>query len=105
MGDCQWNSPGHYTDQAELTQEIPCPIGSYQPNTGQSSCLLSPPGYYTDVEASITPTPCPAGQYQPAEGQTACLIVDLGHFSLEGSVEQTPVRKVRFKIRSDSRLA
>ena len=97
LGDCQWNSPGHYTDQAELTQEIPCPIGSYQPNTGQSSCLLSPPGSYTDVEASITPTPCPAGQYQPAEGQTACLIVDLGHFSLEGSVEQTPCPKGTFQ--------
>ena len=97
LGDCQWNSPGHYTDQAELTQEIPCPIGSYQPNTGQSSCLLSPPGNYTDVEASITPTPCPAGQYQPAEGQTACLIVDIGHFSLEGSVEQTPCPKGKFQ--------
>ena len=93
LGDCQWNSPGHYTDQAELTQEIPCPIGSYQPNTGQSSCLLSPPGYYTDVEASITPTPCPAGQYQPAEGQTACIENDAGHFSLEGSVEQDPCPK------------
>jgi len=97
LSDCQWNSPGHYTDQAELTQEIPCPIGSYQPNTGQSSCLLSPPGNYTDVEASITPTPCPAGQYQPAEGQTACLIVDLGHFSLEGSVEQIPCPKGTFQ--------
>ena len=93
LGDCQWNSPGHYTDQAELTQEIPCPIGSYQPNTGQSSCLLSPPGNYTDVEASITPTPCPAGQYQPAEGQTACIENDAGHFSLEGSVEQDPCPK------------
>ena len=97
LGDCQWNSPGHYTDQAELTQEIPCPIGSYQPNTGQSSCLLSPPGNYTDVEASITPTPCPAGQYQPSEGQIACLIVDLGHFSLEGSVEQNPCPKGTFQ--------
>ena len=97
LGDCQWNSPGHYTDQAELTQEIPCPIGSYQPNTGQSSCLLSPPGNYIDVEASITPTPCPAGQYQPVEGQTACLIVDLGNFSLEGSVEQTPCPKGTFQ--------
>ena len=93
LGDCQWSSPGHYTDQAELTQEIPCPIGSYQPNTGQSSCLLSPPGNYTDVEASITPTPCPAGQYQPAEGQTACIENDAGHFSLEGSVEQDPCQK------------
>jgi len=97
LGDCQWNSPGHYTDQAELTQEIPCPIGSYQPNTGQSSCLLSPPGNYIDVEASITPTPCPDGQYQPVEGQTACLIVDLGNFSLEGSVEQTPCPKGTFQ--------
>ena len=97
LGDCQWNSPGHYTDQAELTQEIPCPIGSYQPNTGQSSCLLSPPGNYTNVEASITPTPCPAGQYQPSEGQIACLIVDLGHFSLEGSVEQNPCPKGTFQ--------
>ena len=93
LGDCQWNSPGHYTDQAELTQEIPCPIGSYQPYTGQSSCLLSPSGNYTDVEASITPTPCPAGQYQPAEGQTACIENDAGHFSLEGSVEQDPCPK------------
>jgi len=97
LGDCQWNSPGHYTDQAELTQEIPCSIGSYQPNTGQSICLLSPPGNYTDVEASITPTPCPSGQYQPSEGQTACLIVDLGHFSLEGSVEQNPCPKGTFQ--------
>ncbi|MBT7820436.1 MAG: hypothetical protein HN606_01015 [Euryarchaeota archaeon] len=97
LGDCQWNSPGHYTDQAELTQEIPCPIGSYQPNTGQSSCLLSSPGNYIDVEASITPTPCPDGQYQPVEGQTVCLIVDLGNFSLEGSVEQTPCPKGTFQ--------
>lgn len=93
IGDCQWATPGHYTDEAWMESEIPCPVGSYQPDSGQSSCLLAPAGYYTDVEATVEAIPCPAGEYQPSEGQTECLLNDAGHFSLGGAAEQTPCLK------------
>ncbi len=89
-GDCQWASPGYYTDQAELDHQIPCAVGAYQPSSGQTECLLSPAGHYTDVEASDSATPCPAGQHQPSVGQTDCLDNTPGHFSLAGAPDQTP---------------
>lgn len=90
-----------------------CPIGTYQPNLGATSCLGCPAGKYCDIVANINPVdcpagfycsgidpmkigdlkkPCPAGTYSPFEGNTLisdCLPCKEGHYCLEGAVQPT----------------
>ena len=87
---CVDASPGHYVPEHGMTEEFPCPEGTYNPDTGQSSCYDTTPGHYTNSTGSITETDCPAGTYQPDYGQTSCLDVDRGHYSDPGSVSGTP---------------
>ena len=44
-----------------------CPVGSYQPNEGQSSCIDCPAGQLCDTTAMTAPGECPIGKYCPAE--------------------------------------
>ena len=44
-----------------ITNCIPCQVGSYQPDRGQSSCLL-----------------CEEGRFQNQEGQTECKVCEPG---------------------------
>ena len=87
---CVDASPGHYVPYFGMTEEFPCPEGTYNPDTGQSSCYDTTPGHYTNLTGSITETDCPPGTYQPDYGQTSCLDVDRGHYSNAGSVSGTP---------------
>ena len=87
---CVDASPGHYVPYFGMTEEFPCPEGTYNPDTGQSSCYDTTPGHYTNSTGSITETDCPPGTYQPDYGQTSCLDVDRGHYSDAGSVSGTP---------------
>ncbi|MBR2412459.1 MAG: hypothetical protein IKB10_02220 [Alphaproteobacteria bacterium] len=59
-----------------------CPGGTYQPNAGQSSCLLTPAGTYTeDVDIKWTePIKCAPGSYQPQSGQTSCVECPAGSY-------------------------
>lgn len=47
--------------------EIECAIGTYQPNTGQSSCLYCPSGKLCDALGMENPNDCPIGSYCPAK--------------------------------------
>ena len=89
-----------------------CPVGYYQPNEGQGSCIACPAGYLcTDLGYStsvavppLRPVECPGGKYCPAQSQTEnnqekpC---DPGYYSAitgAGSVEdciECPVGKYR----------
>ena len=89
-GECAETDPGYYTPQPQMTYQIPCANGTYQPAAGQSSCLLAPAGHYVDYEAAVEVDPCPAGQYQPAEGQSSCLETSAGHYTTGGDAEETP---------------
>ena len=47
-----------YVDTSGSTSQSICVIGTYQPNTGQSSCLDADAGYYVDNNGSASQTPC-----------------------------------------------
>ncbi len=51
-GTCVPASAGHYVPSAGATSQIACAWGTYQPNTGQTSCIDSTAGYY--VAADVT---------------------------------------------------
>ena len=89
-GDCAATDQGYYTDQPQMYYQIPCANGTYQPASGQTSCLLAPAGYYVDYEAAVEATPCPAGEYQPTEGQTSCLETIVGHYTTGGDANPIP---------------
>ena len=55
---------GHYCEQQTLGA-VPCPAGFYQPNAGQSACLLCPAGSLCSTPGLLVPAPCPAGSYCP----------------------------------------
>ena len=50
-----------------------CGLGTYQPNSGQTSCIPAPAGTYASVTGSATYTDCGLGTYQPNSGQTSCI--------------------------------
>ena len=70
-------APGSYLDGSTCS---PCALGTYQPNTAQTSCLAAPAGTYVDTTGAITPTACALGKYQPNTGQTSCLPAPAGTY-------------------------
>ena len=76
--------PGHFSKNGSRTQDA-CQAGEYQPNHGQSSCLMCEAGYYCDQEKmtemkvcpvghfcvanSTGPEPCPRGTFSNATGR------------------------------------
>lgn len=87
---CVDTDPGYYQDMPHNDFQIPCPIGTFQPNSGSATCIDAPPGYYVDTNASVSATPCPPGSQQPLSAQTECLGIDSGHYSPPGTPSQIP---------------
>ena len=111
---CLAADPGHYVPSSGQNHQVPCPVGTYQPNSGQSGCLVASPGYYTNVSsAAVQQFPCHAGTYQPNSGQFAenwddaseytrpidgestivaeiCITNSPGHYSDHGSPDEVP---------------
>ncbi len=56
---------------------MPCAAGSYQPNTGQTSCILAGIGYYVASPGQANETQCPSGETTTALGSTSCVLVPL----------------------------
>ena len=60
---------GHFCPERSSTPLL-CESGSYQPNEGQSDCLVCPPGLFCNqnngVTAVTTPQECPQGYYCPS---------------------------------------
>ncbi|CAF1951656.1 unnamed protein product, partial [Rotaria magnacalcarata] len=70
---------------------IKCPVGSYNPLTGQSTCSKCFPGSYCDTIGATSGKSCPAGTYNPNEGSVssqACIKCPVGtHYPFtDGSV-------------------
>ena len=78
--------------------KIPCPKGSYCPNTGMSSATACPKGNYSSSTNATSCTPCAkgtytsntgnsecskcsAGKYAPSTGMTACSTCPAGQYS------------------------
>lgn len=50
-----------------------CPKGTYQNETGKTSCKLCPAGQYQDKLGETSCKPCPVGTYQDQTGKSSCL--------------------------------
>ncbi len=49
-----------------------CGAGTYQDETGQSSCKDAQPGHFVATAGPICKTPCATGTTQDQPGQTSC---------------------------------
>ena len=84
----QISLPGHYVNSIAATSQEPCSPGEYQPNSGQTSCLVVDAGHYSDA-GSNSMVLCEIGHYQPAPGSDACIAAEPGYFvQSEGSTTQ-----------------
>ena len=68
-----------------------CAPGTYQPSTGQSSCVDASPGYFVPGNGSVTQTPCSPGSFQSGMAQTSCLLATPGNYvSTYAATDQIP---------------
>ena len=88
---CYEATPGHYVPNSNMSYELECLAGTFQPHSGQSFCYEAQPGFYVEFNASIIEEPCPMGSYQNASGQTSCLPTPVGNYNdLTGSTSPIP---------------
>ncbi|MDB4864922.1 hypothetical protein OAI00_00955 [Euryarchaeota archaeon] len=80
-GSCVITDVGHYSPNLLYHSQVPCDIGTYQPNFEQSSCIESSPGNFVDGIGASSQQSCPSGTYQPSYFQSACIDVSPGHES------------------------
>jgi hypothetical protein len=57
-----------------------CALGTYQPNSDQSSCSNAPAGSFVGTVGAVSATQCALGTYQPNPGQSSCLNAPAGSF-------------------------
>ena len=68
-----------------------CAEGTFESESGSSSCTSAAQGYFVSSPGSTSQTPCSPGTYQGLTGQTSCLITSPGYYtSAYGSFFQTP---------------
>jgi alpha-tubulin suppressor-like RCC1 family protein len=94
--ECILTEPGHFAYPfLGNPSQIPCGIGSFQPDYGQYYCLISDLGHYVlATTGQINQIPCPESQYQDQYLQTSCKGADIGHYVDTalgtGQTNQTP---------------
>jgi len=95
--DCLYADLGHYVDTTGSAIQIPCEIGTYNPDarmTNSSSCINAQPGHYVDQIGQASQSPCAPGTYNPESGSvsyTDCFDAEEGHFVQNyGQSEQLP---------------
>jgi hypothetical protein len=71
--------PGTFSEDG-LTPCQPCSSGSYQDETGQTSCKLAEPGSFVSFEGAVFAELCPLGTYQDEAGQSSCKVAEPGSF-------------------------
>jgi hypothetical protein len=71
--------PGTYTPSGS-PNPVPCPVGTYNTQYGQSSCAQCTARYYCPELGSTTLIGCPAGSYCPT-GSSTPLLCPAGTFS------------------------
>ena len=77
---CTDSDPGHYSSSGDLYHSE-CQIGTYQPDSGQSSCHLSSAGNIVVTTAATSQKQCTAGSYQVDLGQSSCTLASPGNYS------------------------
>ena len=77
--------------EAIRTSQTECSVGTYQPSSGQTSCIEASSGHYVDTNGSATQTPCDLGTWNNMTGQSSCMNASAGHYvDTNGSTSQTP---------------
>lgn len=80
-------APGSFSADG-LTPCEPCQLGTYQDESGQTSCKPAPAGKFVSEEGAIQATDCPVGRYQDKIGQISCIDAEPGSFvSTEGAAQ------------------
>jgi hypothetical protein len=64
---------GNFVSGNGATAETECAPGSYQANSGQSSCIPAGIGYYVPTSGQANETSCPALETTLALGATSCV--------------------------------
>ncbi|MBR2412547.1 MAG: hypothetical protein IKB10_02685 [Alphaproteobacteria bacterium] len=72
--------PAGSTCAGDTADKVACAAGTYQPNTGQTSCIDAPVGNYVSATGATKYTACSVGQYQPTAGQSSCLPCPAGSY-------------------------
>ena len=81
--------PSHYVNGTGATAQTACTVGTYQPSSAQSTCLLQTQVIRT-VTGQANQTICNGGTYQPNSGQRECIDAAPGHYvSNQGATNQT----------------
>jgi alpha-tubulin suppressor-like RCC1 family protein len=80
-GSCVITDAGYYSTNLLYHSQIPCDLGTYQPNTGQSSCIDTSPGNFVPGTGASSQQSCPSGTYQPDYSQVSCIDVSPGYES------------------------
>ena len=78
-GSCVPADAGYFSTNIMYNEQLPCDLGTYQPNSGQSSCIDSSPGHFVDATSSTSQQNCPSGTYQPNSGQSSCIDASPGY--------------------------
>ena len=87
---CTPAPPGSFVATIGAISATPCPAGTYQPSSGQTSCLNAPPGSFVASTGATSATPCALGTYQPNTGQASCLLAPIGSYvSTTGATSAT----------------
>ncbi len=61
-----------YSYSSSIQGRTECSAGTYQPDTGQTSCLSADKGYYVSGTAKTEQTPCTGATYAANTGQASC---------------------------------
>uniref|UniRef100_W5M2P7 Tyrosine-protein kinase ephrin type A/B receptor-like domain-containing protein n=1 Tax=Lepisosteus oculatus TaxID=7918 RepID=W5M2P7_LEPOC len=76
---------GHYTLLGAVRAE-PCPLGTFQPDRAQSTCLPCLQGHFCNQTGAVQPTQCPPGHYCPP-GAVLPSSCPVGSYSAQGGAE------------------
>jgi hypothetical protein len=91
-GTCSSAAPGHYVAATGGTEELPCPLGTFAPNSGSASCTPAPAGTYVSTTGATSATACPTGQVTLLAGARS-------HFECFKVVTQT-IKAVKLPTKS-----
>tara|TARA_B100000945_G_C20404905_1_gene609436 strand:+ start:877 stop:1254 length:378 start_codon:yes stop_codon:yes gene_type:complete len=68
--------PGNFVSQSGATSQFACQPGTFQGESGSSSCDSAQPGNFVPNAGATEQTECPGGQEQELGGQASCVDLD-----------------------------
>ncbi|MBR17859.1 MAG: hypothetical protein CMA87_02750, partial [Euryarchaeota archaeon] len=90
-GNCTLAPVGQFVGTWGATNSTACAPGTWQNQTGQTSCIDADAGHFVSSSGSTDQAHCYPGTYQPDPGQASCMNATAGHYvDTNGSASQTP---------------